>query len=217
MAADSGSLKKLEIEISKCVIRCTNCHLKKTAKDQGWYTDIEKESEKPPAIRLGARRRILTNDINCTKTCGKCGQIKQFSEFYSYRDERNETGKGIYLQRLCKTCSMEVGAERATKNRIKKRIFIMEYKSTHPCIDCGETDITCLQFDHINDDKFKGVSQLVGSTYSIKILQKEVEKCVIRCGNCHMKKTAKEENWHKHELKIENLSIDEFNKLFTKK
>ena len=35
------SLKLLKIEISKCEIRCSNCHRIKTAKDFGWYNSLE--------------------------------------------------------------------------------------------------------------------------------------------------------------------------------
>jgi hypothetical protein len=34
------SIPKIEEEISKCDIRCANCHRRKTAKDLGWYKDL---------------------------------------------------------------------------------------------------------------------------------------------------------------------------------
>ena len=34
------SLVKLEKEISKCEVRCANCHRRKTAKQFNWYKDI---------------------------------------------------------------------------------------------------------------------------------------------------------------------------------
>lgn len=35
------TLKQIEEEITKCEVRCANCHLKKTAKQLGWYKDIQ--------------------------------------------------------------------------------------------------------------------------------------------------------------------------------
>lgn len=37
MVHDAISLDKLENEISKCEIRCANCHRRKTAKDFNWW------------------------------------------------------------------------------------------------------------------------------------------------------------------------------------
>jgi hypothetical protein len=56
------------------------------------------------------------------------------------------------------------------------------YKKTQRCCRCGNDDYRCLAFHHIRDKKFniaanKGVS--------IPRLQKEIEKCIVLCQNCH--------------------------------
>lgn len=35
----SISLEALKEEVAKCEVRCANCHMKKTAKDFGWWSD----------------------------------------------------------------------------------------------------------------------------------------------------------------------------------
>lgn len=42
LAKDSGSLDKLQEEISKCEVRCANCHRIKTAIQLDWYRNINK-------------------------------------------------------------------------------------------------------------------------------------------------------------------------------
>lgn len=40
MVRGSFSLQRIEEEISKCCVRCANCHRKKTAKDFNWYNGV---------------------------------------------------------------------------------------------------------------------------------------------------------------------------------
>jgi hypothetical protein len=37
MVADGAPIWKIEMEISLCKVRCSNCHLKKTMNDRGWF------------------------------------------------------------------------------------------------------------------------------------------------------------------------------------
>jgi hypothetical protein len=48
-----------------------------------------------------------------------------------------------------------------------------------------------LDFDHVRGVKVAAVSSLMSST----LLAREMEKCEVRCGNCHRLKTARERNW----------------------
>jgi hypothetical protein len=39
--------------------------------------------------------------------------------------------------------------DRQLKKREEARQFVDTYKSTHPCVDCNETDPESLTFDHV--------------------------------------------------------------------
>ena len=72
-----------------------------------------------------------------------------------------------------------------------QRELICDYLAIHPCVDCGEMDIVVLEFDHIRGNKIMAVGHLIGKA-STKRLEEEMAKCVVRCANCHRRKTAKE-------------------------
>ena len=78
---------------------------------------------------------------------------------------------------------------RSRKRNIKQRDLNKEYvrkvKTESGCVDCGETNHIVLDFDHITDDKYKSVSDMVFGYYSIESIQKEIDKCEVRCSNCH--------------------------------
>ena len=86
--------------------------------------------------------------------------------------------------------SKEKMYEAQKRHRIKVRGLLLEYLSTKKCIDCGENDPIVLDFDHINPSKkFKPISIMLSGHYSWKSVLKEIQKCEIRCANCHRRKT----------------------------
>ncbi len=85
------------------------------------------------------------------------------------------------------------------RHRIKIRKMIRGYLDKHPCIDCGENDPVVLEFDHrVPADKFKSVSTMISGHYSWRRVLDEIQKCDIRCANCHRRKTYLQfERWGK--------------------
>lgn len=79
----------------------------------------------------------------------------------------------------------------------RNREYLANYLKDHPCVDCGYSDIRALEFDHL-DDKKAGVAQLARSGYALATLIIEMEKCEVRCRNCHQIKTYERMggSWH---------------------
>lgn len=81
------------------------------------------------------------------------------------------------------------GVERASERRRTNRKFFLE-KLGGRCVDCGyDKNPSILQFDHV-DPKTKSVeiTRLMPLKDREKIWE-EVQKCVLRCANCHWEKT----------------------------
>ena len=78
--------------------------------------------------------------------------------------------------------------------RVEIFVYIRQYLSKNPCIDCGESDIVVLEFDHKGGDfiKIDAVSKLIRSRVSIDRIKEEISKCDVRCANCHRRKTAQD-------------------------
>lgn len=76
-------------------------------------------------------------------------------------------------------------------SRKRNRKFVDDFLSENPCIDCGESDIVVLEFDHIGTDKAMDVSMMVSNGTGIERLKKEIAKCQVRCANCHRRITRK--------------------------
>lgn len=103
--------------------------------------------------------------------------------------------------------------EETKKNR-KKRVEVLQdfiYKdlSKKSCVDCGEKNILVLEYDHLRDKEFNVSTKVMQAKKSttIEILKKEIEKCEVRCSNCHRKKTAKDFNWYKYQRSLEEQQI----------
>lgn len=137
------------------------------------------------------------------RKCTKCGRLLDENEF-------NWKFKNIKRSFHCKDCSREyirshyernqkyyVAKARKRDKAIKEKIheYLAQYFLLHPCVDCGETDIRVLEFDHKErSSKIGEVSQLIKRGLSLELIKSEVAKCEVRCANCHRKKTIFEDN-----------------------
>lgn len=131
------------------------------------------------------------------KTCGSCKTEKDLEQF----SWRNKT-KGLKMA-WCKTCikaydaarhkTEEYKADKKVKrlNRLElNRAYIALYLISNPCIDCGIKDVRVLDFDHRDDViKVGNISDMMHRT-SLETIIKEVEKCDVRCSNCHRIRTG---------------------------
>ena len=63
--------------------------------------------------------------------------------------------------------------------------YIKNYLSNNPCVDCGNNNIVVLEFDHVRGEKKYNVSDMCRGGYSLATIQKEIDKCDVRCANCH--------------------------------
>lgn len=83
------------------------------------------------------------------------------------------------------------------RHRIKIRAKLLEFLVTKHCLDCGENDPIVLDFDHRNPkDKFKIIGKMLSGHYSWDSVYREIQKCDVRCANCHRRKTyTQQKSW----------------------
>lgn len=144
------------------------------------------------------------------KICSKC-KFDYPNPLEDYFNKRSSAKDGF--QQRCKNCialfhkehyqqNKEYYKKKSSKHNAEYRVrnlqYMVDYLKENPCIDCGEKDPIVLEFDHLSN-KDCNVSEM--QTVSLSKIKKEIEKCVIRCANCHKLKTAKQFNYYK-DIKI---------------
>lgn len=142
------------------------------------------------------------------KYCACCFNQKPLTEF-AYKNKQ----RGI-LMSYCKECNRVYQKQHYILNRVqyiqKHRKYVSkidennrrkmrDYLFLHPCIDCGEKDIRVLEFDHILPKRHNVSTLLSGSVSWEKILG-EIDRCVVRCANCHKRHTSEQFGWYKSSL-----------------
>jgi hypothetical protein len=138
------------------------------------------------------------------KICSSCGEERDSEKDFSWRYK----DRGIRQPR-CKYCQSELSKLHYRNN---KRIYnertrthkaqvltenmsrISSYLSTHPCVDCGQEDMHLLEFDHVNGQKSRDISDLFTWGFNWSTIEAEIEKCEVRCANCHRIKTIEQGN-----------------------
>lgn len=85
----------------------------------------------------------------------------------------------------------------AAKRYKANRENLISYLNDHPCVDCGEADIVVLEFDHRDPTtKRAKVADTLGS-WKWDTIMTEIDKCDVRCANCHRRRTSIQFGWFK--------------------
>lgn len=141
------------------------------------------------------------------KKCSLCSKEKPLTDF----NKKSKSKDG--LQNICRKCNSTRSKKYYAENKVKHRAVVFEQKKktiadsrkrlfeylyNHPCVDCGHSDFRVLEFDHTGEDKTDGVARLVANGYCWATILKEIEKCEVRCRNCHAIKTYERlgGTWH---------------------
>lgn len=137
------------------------------------------------------------------KICSRCKESKPESDFG--KSSKAKDG----LQWHCRPCKAElhklnrdarmVSIKASQQRRIEAgRDYVVNYLREHPCVDCGLSDLRVLEFDHVRGEKVDGVARLVRQAYRLEAIIAEIEKCEVRCRNCHTIKTYERlgGSWH---------------------
>lgn len=123
------------------------------------------------------------------KTCSKCKETKEFSEFHKKRNS---------YQYMCKECrkiyihehymnNKEKYIEKARVSKRKTINWFREYKCTLKCEYCSENHPACLDFHHIDSfDKLFTIGECIAKVSKKRLLD-EISKCRVLCANCHRK------------------------------
>ena len=199
-------------EIKKCDVRCSNCHRRRTALQFDWGTRGRKASKSQAASTpadVEETAEVARGADLGEKKCGGCGLVKPILMFPFKNKALGKRGS------TCLACMAAYGREHYARNRAtylekarrsrgrvrrKNDERLLAYLLNHPCVDCGETDPLVLDFDHRDPSmKSNEVSRIVYHR-PWRLVIEEIEKCDVRCANCHRRRTARQFAWSKLEV-----------------
>lgn len=141
------------------------------------------------------------------RPCSLCKTLYTESDFHTVK---RKTGK-LYTYTYCKPCHRQYMKDHYSRNKdayLQKarerkarllpalRVQLVEFFKTNPCVDCGETDVRVLQFDHKDGvDKKDNVSAMLMHCLPWAKILEEISKCEVRCANCHLRRTGRQFAW----------------------
>jgi mono/diheme cytochrome c family protein len=126
-------------------------------------------------IRAGASVRRLERELaNCDVVCANCHRIRTATRAGSWRLDPGDIDRNAALTH----------AER------RNLMFVRDVLIRASCVDCGDSRIVVLEFDHLGA-KRGNVVELARRGCSLRLLETEIATCEIRCVNCHRRRTMR--------------------------
>lgn len=122
------------------------------------------------------------------KKCVRCNKDLPLSYYFKTGRINNTTGKDI-IRASCKSCVRKV---KQARNR-NIRAWLNQFKANAECQSCGYSQQThpnfctqAIEFHHTKNDKSFNIGDATGRGFSIKAIEKEINKCIILCTRCHV-------------------------------
>jgi hypothetical protein len=133
-----------------------------------------KRAEVSTLVRRGVLEPVLVTEIaRCEVVCANC--------------HRRRTAKRQGWRRI------DGRSDRAWRSKRHRRnvLFAMDVLRACGCVDCGELDLCVLEFDHVGE-KTATVMRLARQEVGLARLSAEIQRCEVRCANCHRRRTARQ-------------------------
>jgi hypothetical protein len=176
------------------------------------------EQVKAGKRRRSAEARSIVRRYLENTPCSDCGEADSLVlEFDHLRDKRaavswlrvNAAGCRALLDEIakcevvCANCHRRRTARRAgwwrldpdsepppslSRCEIRNARHMFAALRASACVDCGESDLVVLDFDHVGR-KRATVTKLAYQGCSLQRLDEEISMCEVRCANCHRRRT----------------------------
>lgn len=142
---------------------------------------------------------LLQDKTPLSKRCSKCSTTQPLAEF-NLKDKLRAR-----VCADCRSCQRAISRKHYRENleryydrrRIHRTRYIADNKGRlsfileqNSCVDCGHRNPIVLDFDHVRALKSHNISELVGWGTRWARIEEEIEKCEIRCVNCHRRRTV---------------------------
>lgn len=123
------------------------------------------------------------------KDCTKAKARQRRKDGLEVKKPRTKKYKQVWTPEL-RARKAERDRKQGFKARLVRHRMIVEFLLTHPCVDCDETDPLVLEFDHVDGTKHRAISDMIARCEPVERIQAEMEKCEVRCANCHKRITS---------------------------
>jgi len=141
--------------------------------------------------------------VKYMKWCARCKLSLPMSAFAA---STNRKRGGSYSRACQNAYSKEHYRRNASAHKKRRSVnrlgyistnqrWMVEYLQGKGCVDCGEMDPIVLEFDHVSGTKVDDIGNMIRRGWGRHRIVAEVAKCVIRCANCHRRKTAYQFGW----------------------
>jgi len=152
--------------------RCTDC-----GEDDARILEFDHLGEKRGHVSVlvhqgASERRLLRELATCDVVCVNCHRVRTAERGGSWRLQPDLLELNQHLSR----------------SQSRNMAYVRDVLTRSSCVDCGDRRLVVLEFDHVGV-KSGNVTDLARRGCGVRRLQHEISECVVRCGNCHRRRT----------------------------